>query len=100
MLDQECILTNHNSSFCFSRQDLLSLNACCCISCMMCIGLLNPLISDDECTHHATWPQCNQLLQSVLKVGFAVAKGMGRGEVGGHSMTCHTHGSTLVDRKL
>ena len=34
----------------------------------------NPLITDDECTRHATLAACYQFAQSVLKIGFALAK--------------------------
>ena len=40
--------------------------------------LLNPLITDDECTRPATLDACYQLAQSVLKIVFMVAK---KGEV-------------------
>ena len=45
----------------------------------------NPLTTDDECTHHATLAAYYQLVQSVLKIGFALAKMVGQGEVGRHS---------------
>ena len=35
------------------------------------------LTTDDECTRHATLATCNQLVQSVLKIGFALAKKVG-----------------------
>ena len=41
------------------------------------ITLINPLTTDDECTLHATLAACYQLAQSVLKVGFALAKKAG-----------------------
>ena len=44
----------------------------------MCV---NPLTTDDECTRHETLAACYQLAQSVLKIGFALAKK--GGEVGG-----------------
>ena len=34
----------------------------------------NPLITDDECTRHETLAAHYQLAQSVLKIGFALAK--------------------------
>ena len=39
--------------------------------------LINPLTTDDACTHHATLSACYQLVQSVLKIGFALAKKVG-----------------------
>ena len=41
------------------------------------IALINPLTTDDECTSHATLATCYQLAQSVLKIGFALAKKAG-----------------------
>ena len=38
---------------------------------------INPLTTDDECTCHATLVACNQLAQSILKVGFVLAKKVG-----------------------
>ena len=38
---------------------------------------VNPLTTDDECTRHATLAACYQLAQSVLKIGFALAKKVG-----------------------
>ena len=37
-------------------------------------SLINPLTTDDEYTRHATLAACYQLVQSVLKIGFALAK--------------------------
>ena len=37
----------------------------------------NPLTTDDECTRHATLATCYQLAQSILKIGFALAKKAG-----------------------
>ena len=37
---------------------------------------INPLTTD-ECTRHATLATCYQLAQSVLKIGFALAKKVG-----------------------
>jgi len=34
----------------------------------------NPLTTDDECTCHVTLAACYQLAQSVLKIGFVLAK--------------------------
>ena len=39
--------------------------------------LCNPLTTDDECTRHATLAARYQLVQSVLKIGFALAKKVG-----------------------
>ena len=38
---------------------------------------VNPLTTDDECTHHATLAARYQMAQSVLKIGFALAKKAG-----------------------
>ena len=38
---------------------------------------VNPLTTDDECTRHATLAPHYQLAQSVLKIGFALAKKVG-----------------------
>ena len=46
---------------------------------------VNPLTTDDECTCHATLAACYQLVQSVLKTGFVLAKGWDRGS---HDMLC------------
>ena len=53
----------------------------------------NPLITDGECTGHATLGTCYQLVQSVLKIGFTLAKMVGYGEVGGfqHWVPCTWH---------
>ena len=37
----------------------------------------NPLTTDDECTRHATLAARYQLAQSILKIGFALAKKVG-----------------------
>ena len=39
--------------------------------------LINPLTADDECTCHETLAACYQLAQSILKIGFALAKKVG-----------------------
>ena len=51
---------------------------CFCAQCMH-FGLfcLNPLTTDDECTHHATLDARYQLAQSVFKIGFVLAKKVG-----------------------
>ena len=49
----------------------------------------NPLTTDDECTHHATLAACYQLVQSVLKIGFAL------GRWAGIVMTCRAYGGCL-----
>ena len=41
------------------------------------VVLVNPLTTDDECTRHETLAACYQLAQSVLKIGFALAKKVG-----------------------
>ena len=38
---------------------------------------INASTIDDECTRHATLAACYQLAQSVLKIGFALAKKVG-----------------------
>ena len=38
---------------------------------------INPLTTDDECTRHATLAARYQLAQSILKIGFALAKKAG-----------------------
>ena len=47
----------------------------------------NPLTTDDECTRHENLAACYQLVQSVLKIGFALAKMVAEGEVG-RDMLC------------
>jgi len=37
----------------------------------------NPLTIDDAIWHHVTLATCYQLAQSVLKIGFALAKKVG-----------------------
>ena len=41
------------------------------------IMVVNPLTTDDECTCHATLAARYQLVQSILKIGFALAKKVG-----------------------
>ena len=60
--------------------------------------VFNPLTTDDECTCHATLAACYQLAQSILKIGFVLAKkkeksGIGGG--GGFSTGSCAHGSCL-----
>ena len=58
---------------------------------LKCMANFNPqLTTDDECTRHATLATCYQLEQSVLKIGFVLAKKVGWGEVGGfqHGVLC------------
>ena len=43
------------------------------------MGFITPLTTDDECTHHASLAACYQLAQSVLKIGFSLAKKVGWG---------------------
>ena len=51
---------------------------------------LNPLTTDDQCTRHANLAACYKLAQPVLKIGFALAKKVGLGKVGGiqHRVLC------------
>jgi len=49
----------------------------------------NPLITDDEHTRHATLTACYQLAQSVLKIGFALAKRWDRESWAVFSTRCH-----------
>ena len=48
------------------------------------------MTTDDECTHHATFTACYQLVQSVLKIGSVLAERVGQEEVGG----CHLEGDS------
>ena len=57
----------------------------------------NPLITDGECTGHATLGTCYQLVQSVLKIGFALAKWWDKGRWLGFSTGCLVHGTCLVE---
>ena len=41
------------------------------------VDMANLLTTDDECTRHANLAAHYQLAQSVLKVGFALAKKVG-----------------------
>ena len=58
-------------------------------------SLINPLTIDDECTRHASLAACYQLAQSVLKIGFALAKRWDRGRWAGFCMGCRACGSCL-----
>ena len=58
-------------------------------------SLINPLTTDDECTRHASLAACYQLAQSVLKIGFALAKRWDRGRWPGFSTWCRACGSCL-----
>ena len=40
-------------------------------------NLVNPLTTDDECTHHANLAARYQLAQFILKIGFALVKKAG-----------------------
>ena len=62
---------------------------------------INPLTTDDECTCHATLAACYQLAQSDLKIGFTLAKKVGKGEVGGfqHGVPCTWQLPWLAIRK-
>ena len=50
----------------------------------------NPLTTDDAIWHRLTLAACYQLAQSVLKIGFVLAKKVGQGEVAGfqHGVLC------------
>ena len=51
---------------------------CVCVYCASgCQVSINPLTTDDKCTRHATLAARYQLAQSVLKIGFALAKKVG-----------------------
>ena len=56
---------------------------------------LNPLITDDAIRHRLTLATCDQLAQSVLKIGFALVKKADRGRWAGFSTGCRAHGSRL-----
>ena len=60
-----------------SKNDVIMRYCCTCN--------INSLTTDDEGTRHATLAACYQLVQSILKIGFALAKKGEMGEVGGHS---------------
>ena len=45
--------------------------------------ILNPLTMSDDYSHHRNSAACYQLVQSVLKIGSALAERVGQGEVGG-----------------
>ena len=51
---------------------------------------LNPLTTDDKCIRHGTLVACYQLAQCILKIGFALVKKVGYGELGGfqHRVAC------------
>jgi len=57
--------------------------------------VINPLTTDDECSRHATLAGCYQLAQSVLKIGFALAKKVGWGRWVGFSAGYRAHGNCL-----
>ena len=44
---------------------------------------LNPLKTDDTFWRHQFLAACYQFVQSILKIGSALAERVGRGEVGG-----------------
>ena len=57
---------------------------------------LNPLTTDDKCIHHPTLATCYQLAQSVLKVGFALAKKVwDRRRWAGLGIKYYAHGGCL-----
>ena len=47
--------------------------------------MLNPLSTNDNCSHHQNSATCYQLAQSVLKIGSALAERVGQGKVGGYT---------------
>ena len=47
------------------------------------IELLNPLTTNDNYSRHWNSAACYQLVQSILKIGFALAETVRQGEVGG-----------------
>ena len=51
--------------------------------------------TDDKCTHHATLAAYYQLSQSLLKIGFVLAKRVGWG-VGGHSLQSAVHMAAVL----
>ena len=57
----------------------------------------NPLITDGECTGHATLGTCYQLVQSVLKIGFALEKWWDKGRWVSFSTGYLVHGTCLVE---
>ena len=46
---------------------------------------INPLTTDDAFWHHQILATCYQLVQSILKIGSALAERMGQGEVSGYT---------------
>ena len=44
---------------------------------------INPLTTNDDYRRHRNLAACYQLVQSVLKIGSALAERVGQGEVGG-----------------
>ena len=58
---------------------------------------VNPLTTNDECTHHTTLVARHQLAESVLKICFALAKK--DGTVGIVMITCCAHDSCLAVEK-
>ena len=63
---------------------------------VFCFYQVNPLTTDDAIWHRLTLAACYQLAQSVLKIGFALAKRRDRGRWAGFSAGCHAHGSCLA----
>ena len=60
----------------------------------------NPLTTDDKCTRHATLAARYQLAQSVLKIGFALAKRQDRGRwVGSPRNAVHMAAALVGCRK-
>ena len=63
---------------------------------VFCFYQVNPLTTNDAIWHCLTLAACYQLAQSVLKIGFALAKKAGWGRWAGFSVGCHAHGSCLA----
>ena len=57
--------------------------------------LINPLTTNDTIWHRLTLATCYQLAQSILKIGFALAKRWDRGRWASFSMGCRACGSCL-----
>ena len=51
---------------------------------------VNPLTTNDDYSRHRNSVACYQLVQSVLKIGSAVAERVGQGEVGGCTTLAHS----------
>ena len=53
---------------------------------------IHPFTTNDACWHHQFLTACYQLVQSVLKIGSALAERVGQGEVGGCSTLADSAG--------